>query len=70
MLTIPVVAGDPKPFKLGIDLMWLWETPDGAQTQRCMRTLMRRHVYRRSHFASPVRQHKRLLQYHHDMPLR
>ena len=30
-LTIPVVAGEPKPFKLGINLMWLWEANDGAK---------------------------------------
>jgi len=30
-LTIPVVAGEPKPFKLGINLMWLWQAIDGAK---------------------------------------
>ena len=30
-LTIPVVAGDPKPFKLSINLMWLRGAIDGAK---------------------------------------
>ena len=30
-LTIPVVAGEPKPFKLSINLMWLWEAIGGAK---------------------------------------
>jgi hypothetical protein len=30
-LNIPVAAGDPRPFKLGINLMWLWEAIDGAK---------------------------------------
>jgi DNA polymerase III sliding clamp (beta) subunit (PCNA family) len=30
-LTIPVAAGDPKPFKLGINLAYLWEATDAAK---------------------------------------
>jgi hypothetical protein len=30
-LTILVAAGDPKPFKLGINLAWLWDAIDGAR---------------------------------------
>jgi DNA polymerase III sliding clamp (beta) subunit (PCNA family) len=30
-LIIPVAAGDPKPFKLGINLAWLWEAIDATK---------------------------------------
>jgi hypothetical protein len=30
-LNIPVAAGDPKPFKLGINLAWLWDAIYGAR---------------------------------------